>query len=147
MKYLLALFVLFFAGCASTSTSPSLASQILTPANIDKATKDGLTAAGQLFLANNPSYAPEVQAAADAFLALSVSNPASITATDITAALAKAPLTPKTREEIAAGATLALSIFETDFHVNLPALTPNYASFALAVAQGLQAAVPAKASP
>lgn len=113
----------------------------ITPAALASATQQGLTAAGQLFLARNPSYASEVQAAADVFTALAASNPSAITPSDINAALAKTSISATTQADISAGAILALSIFETNFKLNLPSLPTNYTLFAQAVANGLNAAV------
>ena len=126
-----------FAGCQSIQ---------ITPAQLASATQQGITVAGQLFLARNPSYTAEVQAAADAFMALAASNPAAITPADINAALAKTSISAKTQADISAGAILALSLFETNFKINLPSLPTNYALFANAVAAGLNAAIPHPAS-
>lgn len=126
-----------FAGCQSIQ---------ITPAQLASATQQGITVAGQLFLARNPSYTAEVQAAADAFTALAASNPAAITPADINAALAKTSISAKTQADISAGAILALSLFETNFKINLPSLPTNYALFANAVAAGLNAAIPHPAS-
>lgn len=126
-----------FSGCQSIQ---------ITPAQLASATQQGITVAGQLFLARNPSYTAEVQAAADAFTALAASNPAAITPADINAALAKTSISAKTQADISAGAILALSLFETNFKINLPSLPTNYALFANAVAAGLNAAIPHPAS-
>lgn len=133
---------LALVGCvAPPAGKPSMAAQILTPANIQKATRESLQVAGGLVLNRNPSYIGEVQAAADVFTVLATSNVSALTPADIASSLSKTAISQSIQQDIVAGATLALTIYENNFNVNLPALKPQYAAFCQAVADGLNAAV------
>lgn len=134
---------LALSGCATAPAgTPSVASQVFTPANIAAATKDSLTIATTMFLSKNPTYAPEIRAAADVFTALAATNPSVITAGDISAALGNTSISKQTQADITAAASVALQIFEANFSKNLPGLKPQYALFAKAIADGLNGALP-----
>jgi hypothetical protein len=141
MKTILAiLFAATLSGCALFQPSTGT-STVFTPENVAKASSDALAISGALFLQNNPSYAGELLAAADAIAALAASNPAVVTGTDIAAALGKTSISEKTQGQISAAVSLALGIFVKDFSTNLPTLKPQYALFVKAAANGLYAAV------
>ena len=146
MNRILLIFALCLTGCATAPSSTSITAQIFTPANIAAATKDSLTIAASLFLHNNPSYSGEVRAAADAFTALAVASPSSLTTGDISATLAKTSLPSTDQEAIALAVSASLTIYQNDFATKLPGLKPQYAAFAQAIADGLNGALPSPAA-
>lgn len=130
------------SGCSLFSPAPTTTGAVIpaptvTTANFAKGTQAVIFAVATGFLANNPKYASETVAAADALVALAATNPATLTASDLTAALANTGLSSKTQASIGQYATSALGIYETDFAVNLPTLKPQYGLFLIAVANGL----------
>lgn len=135
---LTALCAFVLSGCQTGSTT---AAQVFTPDHIAQATQDAIGLGGTAFLANNPSYLPTVQAAADAFAAIVASNPAAFTTADVQSVLSKTKTDAKQQAQLAAIIGGALGIFERDFATNLPTLKPNYALFVKAVANGLNGAL------
>lgn len=136
------------SGCVSGTSTGSTAAPIvgqqitaqLTPAKLAKGVQDVLAAVGAGVLAKNPTYSGDVAAAADVFTAIATSNPASLTPADVLQALSKSKVSSAAQQEIATYVGAALALYESDFKVDFPALQPNYALFATAIANGLNAA-------
>ena len=124
---------------APTSTNANVVA-LENPNNIAKVVEGGVQIGATAFLAKNPSYNAEVVAAADALLAAAASNPAGLTASDITAILAKTSISGSTQAEVASYATSALGLFESSFTLQFPTLKPNYSIYLIATADGLLAA-------
>ena len=143
-KFALSVIVLALslAGCKTTGTS-SITTQItsqLTPQTLAKGAQDVLAAGGSAILAKNPSYTADVSAAADVFTAIATSNPAALSGADVEAALSKSSVSAANQKAIAVYVNAALGLYESDFKISFPALQPNYALFATAIANGLNVA-------
>ena len=141
-KFALSVIVLALslAGCKTTGTS-SITTQItsqLTPQTLAKGAQDVLAAGGSAILAKNPSYTADVSAAADVFTAIATSNPAALSGVE--AALSKSSVSAANQKAIAVYVNAALGLYESDFKISFPALQPNYALFATAIANGLNVA-------
>jgi len=140
--------VSFTTGCVSngtpgSTTTSSALSQIeaqVTPTTLAKAAQDVISAVGAGILQKNPKYSGDVSAAADVFTAIATSNPGALTGADITAALASTNISAANQQTISTYAGSALALYESDFKINFPALKPNYALFATALANGLNVA-------
>ena len=131
---------LLLAGCqAPTSSNPAVV-QLQNPNNQAKAVQATIQAAGTAFLAKNPGYKSEVQAAANVFTALAQANPGILTESDIAAALSSTSLHVATQNEIAVYAGSALAIFTSSFNTQFPTLKVNYVIFLDALANGLNGA-------
>jgi uncharacterized protein YceK len=149
-KILVSIIALGLAGCASvpssTTSAPAAASTsapsplvlaLENPNNIGKATQAGVQLAATAFLARNPTYAAELDAAADALLVFAAGSPSTVSQADIASVLAKTSISTTTQTEVASYATSAQSLFESSFNVSFPTLKPNYAIYLDAVANGL----------
>ena len=132
--------LLAFTACQAPTSTNATVVQLESPNNIAKAVQGGIQIGATAFLSKNPSYNAEVLAVADALVAAAASNPAGLSASDITAILAKTSASTTVQSEIASYATSALGLFESSFTINFPTLKPNYQIYLLATANGLFAA-------
>jgi hypothetical protein len=134
---------LALSGCASlftSSTATSVKTALANPNTDAKIVQDAVAPVAAAILANNPSYASEVTAAADGLAALASLNPKGVTQADISAILAKTNLSPADQAKILAGIVLAQGEFLTaiqDLGISLPQLNGTYALFLTAAANGL----------
>lgn len=134
---------LAFAGCQSSNSSTSPLSSLtaqLTPTVLAKGAQDVIAAAGGAILAKNPTYIGDVSAAADVFTAIATSNPAELSGADVVAALKTGGVSAANQAAISTYVTAALGLYQSDVKINFPALQPNYALFATAIANGMNIA-------
>ena len=128
-----------FAGCKTASTNPTI-SAIENPNNEAKVVTGAVSLATARFVAVNPSYQSEAIAVADALVVAASGNPATLSAPDITAILAKTPLSSATQKELGTDLPLALDLFNSAFAINFPGVPVNYGIFLDAVANGIYSA-------
>ena len=140
LSVLISAAMLAFSGCNAPTSTSATAVALENPNNVAKAVEGGVQIAATAFLAKNPTYSTEVLAAADALIAASASNPATLTATDIAAIFTKSTISASTQAEIVSYATSALGLFESNFTLNFPTLKPDYSIYLIAVADGLYSA-------
>ena len=137
MKSIFVCLCLAFAGCATTSTTPTVQA-LLNPNNLAVAAQDTVSAGVALVLARNPSYQGAISAVADALVATAASNPGQLSSADIVALLAKTGLNSTDQAEITAGVIAAQGVYLSAFKgVSLPTLKPVYQLFLDAVANGI----------
>jgi hypothetical protein len=129
------------AGCLSATQKAAIVSVVENPNNIAAGTEKVAQSAATAVLANNPTYAPDFAAAADALLAVADSNPTDLVPSDIAGALAKTSISAAIQKSANAVISSALGSYKTSWNASLPTVSPNWSLFLKAFANGLNEAM------